>query len=134
MIIRINGRVVYPEPVFELPKSIPSIVDRNWRERVLGWMDKIEAIIKGWLLPPGAVLAAAPVGGLAGKLWPLVDKMQEFGLAVGVAMALWGLCRVIMGDPSGKTQIWQAIIGFVGLYVIPEVFLAIKNAFEGGAV
>jgi len=102
-----------------------------WQDQVLVWMDRVESILKKLLPPSGAMLAAAPVGGeLVTKLWPLVGKLQQFGLAVGIAMSLWGLCRFIMGDPSGKKLIGDAIIGFIGLFVIPEVFFAIWGAFN----
>ncbi len=128
MIVRINGRIWEPAT---LPEPAAVITITNWRQQVLAVMDQVEAVIKKLLPPPGAMLAAAPVGGdLVVKLWPLVGKLQEFGLAVGIGMSLWGLCRIIMGDPSGKQQIWQSIIGFVGLFVLPEVFFAIWGAFN----
>ena len=125
MVILIGGRKVVPVPVY-----VELVTTSDWRADVLRWMDKVQAGIKSMLPPPGAVMAAAPVGGLTGKLWPLVDRLQEFGLAAAIAVSLWGLCRVIMGDPSGKQQIWQAIIGFTGLFIIPEVFFSIWEAFK----
>jgi len=76
------------------------------------------------------IVTAAAVPGLTGKLWPLIDRLQEFGLAAAIAVSLWGLCRVIMGDPGGKQVIWQALIGFVGLFIIPEVFISVWGAFR----
>ncbi len=128
MIIRINRRVWEPAVV---PEPMAALTVSDWRKRVLTAMDRVEAVIKKLLPPPGVMLAVAPVGGdLVQKLWPLVGKLQEFGLAVGIGMSLWGLCRIIMGDPSGKQQIWQSIIGFVGLFMLPEVFFAIWEAFN----
>jgi len=129
MIIRINGRVIYPEPVPVMVAQVPEVTD-GWREKILHWMNRMEVAVRFLFPPPGALLAAAPVGGLTGKLWPLIDKLQEFGLAAAIAVSLWGLCRVIMGDPSGKQTIWQALIGFIGLFIIPEVFFAIWEAFR----
>lgn len=122
--MRVNGRELYLAPSV-LETELP--IQTN---RLHSFFEVIRQFLMKIAPPPGAILAAAPVGGLTGKLWPLVDKLQEFGLAVGIAMALWGLCRVIMGDPSGKQQIWQAIIGFVGLFIIPEVFFSIWGAFK----
>lgn len=125
MVILINGRRVVPVPVY-----VELVPAPDWRADVLRWMDRVQDGLKSLLPPPGAVMAAAPVGGLTGKLWPLVDRLQEFGLAAAIAVSMWGLCRVIMGDPSGKQQIWQAIVGFIGLFIIPEVFFSIWEAFR----
>lgn len=126
MVIYINGRMVCPGVLTE-PEPV---LAPDWRKNVLRWMDRVQSGLKSLLPPPGAVMAAAPVGGLTGKLWPLVDRLQEFGLAAAIAVSMWGLCRVIMGDPSGKQQIWQAIVGFIGLFIIPEVFFSIWEAFR----
>lgn len=127
MVIFIGGRKVVPAPVYVELVPTPA----GWRSDVLRWMDRVQDELKSLLPPPGAVMAAAPVGcDLVVKLWPLVGKLQQFGLVAGIAVALWGLCRVIMGDPSGKKVIGDAIIGFIGLFIIPEVFFAIWGAFN----
>lgn len=128
MIIRINGRIVYPKPAPVMAVPVPAA--SGWRDNVLRWMDQVESAIKRLLPPPGAMLGAAPIGGLTGKLWPIIERLQEFGLAAAIAVSLWGLCRVIMGDPSGKQTIWQALIGFIGLFIIPEVFFSVWSAFR----
>ena len=126
MVVFINGRMVVP-----VPTAVDWVPAPDWRTDVLRWMDKVQAGLKSMLPPPGAVMAAAPVGGdLVVKLWPLVGKLQQFGLVAGIAVALWGLCRVIMGDPSGKKVIGDAIIGFIGLFIIPEIFFSIWGAFN----
>lgn len=65
------------------------------------------------------------------KLKPLIQIVQDLALPVGIVVASWGLLEVIMGNfPSGKEKIKYAIIGFVGMFIIPEVFYAISSAFR----
>ena len=56
--------------------------------------------------------------------------MQDFGLFIGIAFGLWGVYMIMVGNPEGKTKLIQALIGFTGLYIVPEAFLAIRDAFR----
>lgn len=129
MIIKVNGRIWEPVPVLAtapMPVSAPV----GLRRRMLTTMDQVEDVLKK-LLPAGGMLAVAPpMNGPTAKLWPLIDQLQLFALWAGIAVSLWGGCRFILGDPGGKQVIGQALLGFIGLFVIPELFLAIYHAFN----
>lgn len=67
---------------------------------------------------------------LADRVMPLIHMLQEFALPVSIGVATWGLVEIIMGNyNSGKTKLKHAIIGFAGIFFIPEVFFSIRNAF-----
>ncbi len=61
---------------------------------------------------------------------PLIRMVQDFAFPVGVIMATWGLIEMIIGNPSGKEKTKWAIIGYVGIFVIPMVFSQIRAAFQ----
>lgn len=69
--------------------------------------------------------AADPANGL----WPIVGKLQEFALPVGIVVALWGLMQYIMGDHSGQERVKMAFIGYIGVFIIPMLFKMIRDAF-----
>ena len=140
MIIKINGRIIEPAsaPIPATALCNMTIIPQESCLNFLKMLNDFVKMFSGYaekIIPPGAMFAVMPVtgGGLITKLWPLVDKLQEFGLIAGIGMSLWGLCIIILGDPSGKSKIWQAVVGFVGLFILPEVFFAIYQAFKGGS-
>lgn len=79
---------------------------------------------------PEAVVATAKTSALWVKFQPLIHMVQDFALPVGVIVATWGLIEIIMGNrPSGKEKLKYSIIGYIGIFVIPMVFEAIRAAF-----
>lgn len=81
---------------------------------------------------PDAVpaVAAPAIHGLADKLIPLLHMVQDFALPVGIIVSSWGLIEMIMGNiESGKHKMKWAIIGYIGMFLIPQVFYAIHDAF-----
>lgn len=85
----------------------------------------------------GLASAGASVPVFAGKagfdlgtaLSPLIDIAQQFAFPVALIVATWGLIDYILGNPEGKTKIKSSLIGYIGVYVIPFIFEAIKKAF-----
>lgn len=142
MIVKINGRemVIAQDPVItKIEVMVPETQNPSLKikNEIKKFIKDVVLLIKEtkWLPPPGALLAVVPPtgSGMIEKLWPLVEQLKEFGLVAAIAVSLWGLCRVIMGDKGGKQVIWQAIIGFIGLFILPEIFFAIWKVFQGGA-
>ena len=73
---------------------------------------------------------AAGTSGLGDRLLPLLNMVQDLSLPVGIVVASWGLIDIIVGNPQGKDKIKNAIIGYVGMFLIPEVFYGIHAAFS----
>ncbi|MDD3655122.1 MAG: hypothetical protein PHO01_13265 [Desulfotomaculaceae bacterium] len=68
--------------------------------------------------------------GIASALTPIINMLQELALPVGIAMAIWGLIEIIIGNPGGKDKIKYSILGYVGCFVIPYFFYKIGTAFQ----
>jgi hypothetical protein len=66
---------------------------------------------------------------IASAIGPLVDIAQQFAFPVALIVATWGLIDYILGNPEGKTKIKSSLIGYIGVYVIPFIFEAIKRSF-----
>lgn len=65
------------------------------------------------------------------QMQPIVELVQSLALPIGVLVSSWGLLEIIMGNfGSGKDKIKYAIIGFVGMFVVPNVFYTIQAAFN----
>lgn len=104
--------------------------------------DKVEKIFKNRVIPAsigvgmmsmGNVVFAddGKIGGLADRLMPLINMIQDLALPIGIGVATWGLIEIIIGNfGSGKSKIKYAVIGFAGMFIIPEVFYAIRSAFQ----
>lgn len=84
--------------------------------------------VGAWNISSKAFAAATDIGA---KMKPLLEIIQDLALPVGIIVASWGLIEIIMGNyPGGKEKIKYALIGFVGMFVIPEIFYTIKDAFR----
>ena len=64
------------------------------------------------------------------KLTPLMGMLQDLALPLGIIVASWGLIEIILGNfPQGKEKIKYSVVGFVGIFAIPEVFYTIRDIF-----
>lgn len=134
MIVKMNGSVIgeYENGVNVSPVSIDTIESYTLDE-------KVHAVFRDVVIPAsvstGALSASMPAYAstnlnLADRLMPLINMIQDFALPVGIGVATWGLIEIIIGNfGGGKQKIKYAVIGFAGMFVIPEVFYAIKGAF-----
>ena len=123
MIIRINGQELIAEPTIQPTKKSWKITNEpTVLEKALGYAKP--------LLMAG-VFAIPKDAGVATQLMPLALKLQEFALPAAICVSLWGLVMYIFGDPGGKEKIRQALIGFIGVFVLPMLFFTIWQAFRG---
>jgi len=77
-----------------------------------------------------AVPVAKTYMGIAPALQPVISMLQELALPVGIGMAIWGLIEIIIGNPGGKEKIKYAMLGYIGVFVIPYFFYQIKGALS----
>jgi len=75
-------------------------------------------------------VAAKTYMGIAPALQPVISMLQELALPVGIGMAIWGLIEIIIGNPGGKDKIKYALLGYIGVFVIPYFFYQIKGALS----
>ncbi|MGI6226906.1 MAG: hypothetical protein ACOYJ1_11695 [Peptococcales bacterium] len=140
MLVRINGSILNLDPVennagtldnnnFYIPCS-NSVLERVIKEckEFFEYAGKM-ALKYSTYVYAGALVPPVGSTGLTEKLWPLLGRIQEFGLWASIAMGLWCCCRILMGDSGGKEMIWQTLLGFLGLFILPEIFLGIWKAF-----
>lgn len=104
--------------------------------------EKINKFIKKWGIPSAVATSIMNVANnvhakmentdkIGDKLQPLIDILQDLALPIGIIVSLWGLIEIIVGNlPSGKEKIKYAIIGFLGFFIIPEVFYTIREVFQ----
>lgn len=58
----------------------------------------------------------------------IIDLFKEFAYYVGMGYAIWGSIEYAMDNPAGADKAKRAVIGFIGVYVIPVIFGSIKRA------
>ena len=75
-------------------------------------------------------VAATTYMGIAPALQPVISMLQELALPVGIGMAIWGLIEIIIGNPGGKDKLKYAMLGYIGVFVIPYFFYQIKGALS----
>lgn len=77
-----------------------------------------------------AMAATSTANGISMALMPLIAMIRDLALPVGIAVSSWGLVEIMIGNlPSGKQKLKFSIIGFIGMYVIPAIFYAIRQGF-----
>lgn len=138
MIVKINGKDFkrYENGIDVTPVIINEVIPNE--------LDvKVDNIFRKYIIPTSTGIGLFLIGdtvfaedgtkmdGLADKLMPLIKMIQDLALPIGIGVATWGLIEVIIGNfGSGKNKIKYAIIGFAGMFVIPEIFYAIRSAFQ----
>jgi len=127
------------------PESSPVVVftpDINAEPKTETLRDRLTRIreaAKKHLIPLTTginLLATAPISAVTGQysvataLQPVISMLQELALPVGIGMAIWGLIEIIIGNPGGKDKIKYAMLGYIGVFIIPFFFYQIKGALS----
>jgi uncharacterized membrane protein YuzA (DUF378 family) len=149
MVIKINGKVInqpkvesYYEPVLVKEAKAQETVSKIFGHHLLPistaagvmWAKSkafAASAVETIANPQTTVPSAAGAKGLGAALIPIIHMIQDLALPTGIIVASWGLIEIMIGNPNGKTKIKYAIIGFVGLFIVPSVFYAIRDAFAG---
>lgn len=87
--------------------------------------DKNKQNIFKLILSSGALVT----GDFSG-LESIIQLLQQFSYYVGLGYGLWGLVEYTCDNPAGGTKVKRAIVGYVGIYVLPVIFKAIRNALS----
>lgn len=100
--------------------------------------EKVDGIFKRYGVPTALSLgilnvantAFASTDTIGEKLKPLLQILQDLALPLGIIVASWGLIEIILGNfPQGREKIKYAVVGFVGMFIIPEIFYTIRDVF-----
>lgn len=126
MIVKISGQQLAPRHVQQEVEDSQAELER----RVELFGQQATAFATGFGLLNMSATAFAASGDLGTKLMPLVHMVQDFALPVGIMVSTWGLIEIMIGNPGGKMKIKMSIIGYCGIFLIPEVFYSIKGAFR----
>lgn len=137
MIVKMNGKRIAE---YENGIDVSPIQYESLQTNILD--NRVHRVFKNAVLPlsagAGVLSMSVPAHAatreginLADRLMPIISMIQELALPVGIGVATWGLVEVIIGNfGGGRQKIKYAVIGFVGMFIIPEVFYAIKDAFQ----
>ena len=100
--------------------------------------EKVTEVFK-WYAVPGAVslgilnvasTAFANTDSIATRLEPLIRIIQDLALPIGIIVSSWGLIEIIIGNfPQGREKVKYAVVGFIGMFIIPEIFYTIRDVF-----
>jgi hypothetical protein len=60
----------------------------------------------------------------------IIQLLQQFSYYVGLGYALWGTIEYTMDNPAGGSKVKRAVTGYIGIYVLPVIFKAIRNALS----
>lgn len=74
---------------------------------------------------------AANTPNLATKMQPIIHMVQDLALPVGITVSTWGLIEIMIGNPGGKQKIKYAVIGYIGIFLIPILFYMIRDGLGG---
>lgn len=134
MLIKINGQVIENTSVQSL--SVYS-EEETFRMKVRTKMKELfpkavsVSALLGVLNMAGQALAASGAVSLADRMLPLIHMVQDLALPAAIVVSSWGLIEVIIGNiESGKEKLKYSVIGFIGMFLVPEIFYAIRDAFS----
>ena len=96
----------------------------NYNSNINKNIKKINSTIN--IIMAGGALVSGDLSGLD----DIIKLLQEFSYYIGMGYCLWGCIEYSMDVPSGATKMKRAITGFIGVYIIPIIFKAIKNALS----
>ena len=101
--------------------------------------EKVDVVFKRYGIPSAVGLgllniantaAAAGTDTIGEKLKPLLQILQDLALPLGIIVASWGLIEIILGNfPQGREKVKYAVVGFIGMFIIPEIFYTIRDVF-----
>lgn len=74
--------------------------------------------------------SGALVTGDFSGLESIIQLLQQFSYYVGLGYGLWGVIEYTMDNPAGGNKVKRAITGYIGIYVLPVIFKAIRNALS----
>ena len=128
MIIKINNvlldewnkKVIIVNDIKYNKKHINKLYSYNFDKK----LKKINTTIN--IIMASGALASGDLSGLDS----IIKLLQEFSYYIGMGYCLWGCIEYSMDIPSGATKMKRAITGFIGVYIIPIIFKAIKNALS----
>ena len=67
---------------------------------------------------------------LSDGLYPAIRLIQEFAFPLGVVVSSWALLELMVGNvAAAKEKLKFSIMGFVGMFLVPEVFYMIRDMF-----
>jgi len=136
MIVKINGEVLAQEaPVAKVMVKEETIQKLQHFGRIalpisfgLGVLNMTKFAHAAEVMVNTATAGAS----IADKLKPLIHLAQDLALPVGVGVAIWGIVEMMCQNPNGGRKVKTSILGFAGIFVIPYVFYAIRDALQGG--
>lgn len=101
--------------------------------------EKVDVVFKRYGIPSAVGIgllniantaAAAGTDTIGEKLKPLLQILQDLALPLGIIVASWGLIEIILGNfPQGREKVKYAVVGFIGMFIIPEIFYTIRDVF-----
>jgi hypothetical protein len=133
MIVRINGRELAmagapQEAAFQYDTGLALQKAVNGAAKFLipttVFMSAMNTAGKVFAAVPGKVT-------IIDRVWPLIETLQDFALPVGIGVSIWGLIEIMIGNPGGKQKLKYAIMGYIGIFIVPFLFYEIHDAFQG---
>ena len=74
--------------------------------------------------------SGALVTGDFSGLEAIIKLLQQFSYYVGLGYGLWGVIEYTMDNPAGGTKVKRAVTGYIGIYVLPIIFKAIRDSLS----
>jgi hypothetical protein len=147
MIVKLNGQFFYDTKLVQIP-DVTAIQTKHYN-KVTEWFQShrlLEVVFPGMIIPtavtttlltmPHVFAATTAIATVAGgtsmvgiKAMPLIKIVQDLGLPVAVAVALWGLIEKMLGNASGGAKVKTTVVCYVGMFIIPLIFYSIHDAF-----
>lgn len=74
-------------------------------------------------------LASANSGGMSGGM-NLIVLLQKAAFWVGMGVTIWGLIEMGLDAPNWRGRVFKGILLYVGVLLVPLVFLELKNSLQ----
>lgn len=74
---------------------------------------------------PSSAFASSGDGGVA-----LLKLMQQFSFWIGIGVVIWGIVEAQLDLPGWKSRIFKGIGGYVGVLLVPMLFIALRENLQ----
>lgn len=82
------------------------------------------------LASPMSTVPTTATASIGERITPLLHMVQDLALPTGIVVASWGLIELMLGNPRGKDKLKWSLLGYIGIFIIPEVFYIIRQGFR----
>jgi len=86
------------------------------------------ALVLAGVMYPMVGLAAGDEPAMGGR--NIIILLQKASFWVGMGITIWGIVEAMLDFPGWKGRITKGILGYIGILLVPLVFVELQNSLQ----